>query len=210
MNKESGQVWYSNPPTVIMPKRWRREQETTLGAQLIINYFDPLITGRLGITTTTVLPLTSLRSHRWRVVRVDYLIGEEVEQQSILPVVIGEEKFEELFDQMDAMDQWLIADYYELVTVAESKRGRNEKGVIAGYEVTYPDEEMDVDDQEILGEILVEHFIKYKIGVKEKPRLKVAIWNRWSAPDSICSNREIDMLAWDIEDMIAIFGRLEI
>ena len=211
MDKQSGQVWYSNPPDRDYAETLARgTTKTALGAQLIINYFDPLDNRQIRdnfnhsilFNQFTIAPLNNG-------VRIDYLIGEQVEQQSILPVIVGEEKFEELFEQMDMMDQWLISDYYELVTVAESKRGRNEKGVIAGYELTYPDRDMDIDEQEILGEILVEHFIKYKVGIKDKAQLKKEDLEPLVGVNFyMLKQREIDMLAWDVEDMIAIFGRL--
>ncbi len=211
LDKRSGQVWYSNPPDRDDAETLARgTTKTALGAQLIINYFDPMdnrqirdnFNHSIQYNQFTISPLTNG-------VRIDYLIGEQVEQQSILPAIIGEEKFNELFEQMDSMEQWLVSDYYALVTLTESKRGRNEKGVIAGYEVNYPDEEMDVDEQGILGEVLVEHFIKYKIGIKEKAQLKKEDMEPLvGARFYMLKQREIDMLAWDIEDMIAIFGRL--
>lgn len=210
-NKQSGQVWYSNPPDRDFTETLARgTTKTALGAQIIINYFDPLDNRKIKdnynhcilYNQFTISPLTNG-------VRIDYLIGEQVEQKNVLPVIIGEEKFNELLSQMDDMDQWLIGDYYQLVTMAESKRGKNERGVIAGFEVVLLDEEIDEVEQELLGEILVEHFIKYKAGIKEKSNLKSDDLQKLAGVNFYMLNqREIDMLAWDIEDMIAIFGRL--
>ncbi len=208
-DRETGQVWYSNPAD-------REEVETlargnakaALGAQIILNYYDPEDNRRIkdnynesiALGQFELTPLTNG-------VRVDYILGEQV-QEEYLPVIVSKEKFEETIATMDEFDQMIISDYYLLVKLEAAKKGKDAKGVVAGYQIVAPEKDLDENDQAVLGEVLVDHYIKYRSNIKSKSDIKPKdVEPLTTETVYMLQQREQDMLAWDREDMIELFSQ---
>ena len=145
--KESGHIWYSNPPqrdTIETMARGRTRDR--LEAQLAISYYTPRDRRHyLNSYTDSVQHDQQEISLIDGGVRIDFQIGQKWDEEDVIPVMISDERFQEMiFDKISsAVDKDLVEDLYRKVSLKEKPEGFERVNVHG------------VDKEELFGEYIL-------------------------------------------------------
>ena len=215
--KESGQIWYSNPPERDeIERRARGRTRDRLEAQLAISYYTPRDRRHyLNSYTDSVLHEQYDISLIDGGVRIDFQLGQKWDDEDIIPVIIGEERFQEQIHTQitDDGDRGLVEDLYQKVYL-EEKPEDFERVNVHG-----------VDKEELFGDFILvsseeltggqrRSFIENFLNRLQENRnlydsLGDIVWNDIeqlvAAPAYVLRER---IPAWDREDLAEILGRI--
>ncbi|MFW6308762.1 MAG: DUF5696 domain-containing protein, partial [bacterium] len=208
-DKQSGKLWHSNPAYKDLKPRTPRDE---LRPQIHLNYFtqDESRKNMNNYTDSVAYGQYEIKEIE-KGIRIDYVLGEEWEPEDYLPVMINKEKFEELIlNKVSDSERDLLMDNYYLISLEEKDDSSDTEevslpdfdteAVFGDYSFTVDDE--DVSRRDVLSN-LTGQFIENKQTVERRSHIKA------SDVDFLKDNQvymlDVDVNAWDQEDMIAIF-----
>lgn len=216
-DKRSGHIWYSNPPdresAEKVAKGVSKEQ---LSSQFTISYY---VTGDKKMRMNNFTD--SVQHGQFDIqmvdngVRIDYQLGKEWADEDYLPVIISQQRFNDLILSKveGAKDQKLLLNNYELIYLVEFD-GTEEftifgiddlKRVLGGYTLASPEKELKPAEKKKLLEMLLKTISGRRKDIKERTDIKVEdLAQLRNNPTYVLKDK---LWAWDIEDMIRIIRK---
>ncbi|MFW6390065.1 MAG: hypothetical protein ACOCZT_03045, partial [Halanaerobiales bacterium] len=123
-DKNSGQIWYSNPPD-------RNEMETIakgntlaeLNSQLLLSFYLPGNRRKKMNTYSDSIAFNQFEINKIdNGVNIDYIIGEQWSDEDFVPIVIGKDAFEEkILDNLSEEDSEFLLEQYHLLALKEKE-----------------------------------------------------------------------------------------
>ncbi len=211
-DKRSEQTWYSNPPDRDSSEKIARgDAKLALGAQFRLTYFEP------GDTMRTVNSyLSSVAYNQFEVtpieggVRVDYLVGKKWNERDFLPIFLEKDVFEnDIMGKItDRRTQRTLEGSYILLILEEST---GEGAQIAGYSIKAPGENLRDRDQRMLTEVIIDHIVSNSSKIRDRNDIKASTLEPFIGTEFyMLRQRERDLLAWDLEDIVAAMREIEL
>lgn len=217
-DKRSDVNWFSNP------ENWesnellaRGKTKDKLGAQLSITYFN-LRDIRLTMDNYNdsivydqfeIVPITNG-------VRVDYTLGKKWDDDSYLPVIIEQNRFEELIlDNLSEQEQRLFSSSYTLVSLVEADDSTSQLDIFNLDESVFEQYTLVAVGQtqtEAQQKRLIETYVDYIVDNRSDLRSRMDVRDRDVSlaliEPAYILNR--NLMNWDIEDMIQIIKDLNL
>ncbi len=133
--KETGTVWYSNPPEassdpLAMANEKNKLQSTVLLTYSTINGVDTLQNNYAFSIEKGVYELEQGADY----IKVKYSIGD-VEKEYTIPPVISEERMTALLDKMDKGDRNYIGNFYKKYDINNMKKRDDPEALLARYPI---------------------------------------------------------------------------
>ena len=138
-NKESNQLWYSNPLRLAQEEKIARGRaKRKLRSQIQINYYAPGDQPRVmdnynDSVQYKQFQITMLENG----VRIDYTLGKEWDDQDFVPVMISRDRFEKMIlgQIEDSAQRQFVKDQYVLVSLIAATAAQQEETEIAAREL---------------------------------------------------------------------------
>ncbi|HBG00014.1 MAG TPA: hypothetical protein DDW87_00365, partial [Firmicutes bacterium] len=204
-----GVTWYSNPKDRDKLETVARGvAKDALGAQLRIAYFTPgdvrrtmnnftdsIVYGQFGVEE---LPDG---------MRVEYVLGKQWEEDDYFPVVLDAETLEDvILPSLNRGEQSLIRENYVHLNLVHVGEG----GDLGSYGIRSPTENLRSRDQATFAQVLAEHISGQTSSLSHRRDVRDQHLERFAEePFYMLRSRKGDLLAWDREDLIALFRELE-
>lgn len=211
-DKRSEQTWYSNPPDRDSVERIARgDAKLALGAQFRLTYFEPgdvmrTVDSYVSAVAYNQFEITPIDDG----IRVDYLVGKQWSERDFLPLFVEKDVFENdiLGRITDRRTQRTIEGCYILITLEPST---GEGAQIAGYSINAPEENLRDRDQRTLTEVIVDHIVSNSSGLRDRNDIKASTLEPFIETEFyMLRQRERDLLAWDLEDIVAAMRDIEL
>ena len=126
-NKSSRQIWYSNPPDRAQKERIATTAlKERMSSQFSISYYTPIDTvNQMNSYTDSVKHGQFAVSEIENGVRIDYTLGKKWTDDQLLPLMVREDRFEELIlDRIEGVkDRELILGKYYLISLEDMEPG---------------------------------------------------------------------------------------
>lgn len=211
-DKRSGDTWYSNPPDRDkVEKIARGDGKLALGAQFRLTYFEP------GDVVRTVDSFVSSVAHNQfeiepieNGVRVRYIVGKQWADRDFLPLFMSKDTFENevLAKITDSRTRRTIEGFYILLALEKST---GEGASIAGYSLKSPGTTLRDRDQRTLTEVMIDHIVLNTSSIRDRNDIKESTLAPFIGTEFyMLKQRERDLLAWDVEDIVALMKDVEL
>ena len=211
-DKRSGDTWYSNPPDRDkVEKIARGDGKLALGAQFRLTYFEP------GDVVRTVDSFVSSVAHNQfeiepikNGVRVRYIVGKQWADRDFLPLFMSKDTFENevLAKITDSRTRRTIEGFYILLALEKST---GEGASIAGYSLKSPGTTLRDRDQRTLTEVMIDHIVLNTSSIRDRNDIKESTLAPFIGTEFyMLKQRERDLLAWDVEDIVALMRDVEL
>lgn len=211
-DKRSGDIWHSNPPDRDkVEKIARGDGKLALGAQFRLTYYEP------GDVVRTVDSFVSSVAHNQfeieqieNGVRVSYVVGKQWADRDFLPLFLSKDTFEnEILGKItDSRTRRTIEGFYVLLTLEKST---GEGASIAGYSLMSPGTTLRDRDQRTLTEVMIDHIVLNTSSLRDRNDIKESTLAPFIDTEFyMLKQRERDLLAWDLEDIVAVMKDIEL
>lgn len=212
LDKQSEQIWYTNPPDRnSVEKIARGDAKLAQGAQFRLTYFEP---GDIMRTVDSYISSVALNqfdvSRIENGVRVDYLVGRQWNERDYLPLFLDKRTFEEdvLGKITDKGTRRTVESNYILLTLEPATAGSAQ---IAGYSIKALNENLRDRDQRTLTEVVIDHLVANKSSLRDRNDIKASTLESLIGVEFyMLRQRERDLLAWDLADIVAAMKDIEL
>lgn len=214
LDRESGALWFSNPQDIATEEKIARgAPRDQLGSQVIITYYTP--DGRISYMNSLA---DSVRYGQASVsevpggVQVVYEFGQKWTEESYLPIMISQERFDELILKHieNAADRKLFLDNYMLVSLEltgdvdkPSVYRFDQDRVFGDYNLVLLTRQLTLDrDRIALIENLVDQIVEHRHDYSSRSDItRDDVSQLINTPTYVLSRKARQ---WDIEDMITL------
>lgn len=202
-------LWYSNPEERDkMETIARGTAKDALGAQLRITYFTPGDVRRTMNSFTDSVAYGQFEvKERPDGVVVDYVLGRQWDEDDYFPVVLDVKTYEDvLLPSLNRGDRRLLAENYVQINLVYASEG----GDLGSYRIESPTENLRSRDQATFAQVLGEHISAQMSSLSHRRDVRDQHLERFAQESFyMLRSRKGDLLAWDREDLIALFRDLE-
>ena len=133
--KETGKVWYSNPPDADSDPRAVGEEKSKLKSTLLLTYstingVDTLYNNYTYSMEKGIYDIEQGEDY----IKIYYSIGD-VEKEFVIPPVIVAESMEKLLEKMDEGNKQLVRDYYKKYDINKLGKKDDKDALLANYPI---------------------------------------------------------------------------
>ena len=205
----TGETWYSNPKDRDQLEILARgSAKDAIGAQLRISYFTPGDVRRTMNNYSDSIVYGQFQIEELpNGVRVDYVLGKQWEDDDYFPVVLDVETYENtILPSLNRRELSLLRENYVQVSLVHV----GEAGDVGSFMITSPTENLRSRDQVTFAQVLSEHISAQSRSVSHRRDVGDQHLEKFAGETFyMLRARKGDLLAWDREDLIALFRDLE-